>query len=88
MSLKVAVQMDHVATINPRGDSTFAMMLEAQARGHALLHYTPDTLALRGHTVSALAQPIEVFDKPKGEHFALGEARRVDLSTQDVIHMR
>jgi glutathione synthase len=88
MTLKVAVQMDHVATINPMGDSTFAMMLEAQARGHELLHYTPDTLALRGHTVSALAQPIEVFDKPKGEHFRLGEARRVDLSTQDVIHMR
>ena len=86
--LKVAIQMDHVATINPRGDSTFAMMLEAQARGHELIHYTPDTLALRGHVVSALAQPIEVFDKPKGEHFALGEASRVDLSTQDVIHMR
>ena len=86
--LKVAVQMDHVATINPRGDSTFAMMLEAQARGHQLLHYTPDTLALRGDVVSALAAPIEVFDKPRGEHFRLGEESRVDLSTQDVIHMR
>ena len=88
MKLKVAVQMDHVATINPLGDSTFAMMLEAQARGHALLHYTPDTLALRDNVVTALAAPIEVFDKPKGEHFKLGEASRVDLSTQDVIHMR
>lgn len=88
MTLKVAVQMDHVATINPLGDSTFAMMLEAQARGHELLHYTPDTLALRGHTVSALAQPITVADKPKGEHFTLGEARRVDLSTQEVVLMR
>ena len=86
--LKVAVQMDHVATINPLGDSTFALMLEAQARGHVVLHYTPDTLALSGNTVSALAAPIEVFDKPKGEHFRLGEAKRVDLSTQDVIHMR
>ncbi|WEK04146.1 MAG: glutathione synthase [Candidatus Devosia phytovorans] len=88
MKLKVAVQMDHVATINPLGDSTFAMMLEAQARGHELLHYTPDTLALRGQTVSALAQPITVADKPRGEHFILGEARRVDLSTQDVVLMR
>ena len=52
--LKVAVQMDHVATINPLGDSTFALMLEAQARGHELLHYTPDTLALSGDVVSAL----------------------------------
>jgi glutathione synthase len=88
MSLKVAVQMDHVATINPAGDSTFALMLEAQARGHELIHYTPDTLALRGDVVSALAAPIEVFDKPRGEHFVLGAERRVDLSTQDVIHMR
>jgi glutathione synthase len=86
--LKVAVQMDHVATINPRGDSTFAMMLEAQARGHQLLHYTPDTLALLGDTVSALAAPITVTDAPKGEHFTLGEARRVDLSSQDVVLMR
>jgi glutathione synthase/RimK-type ligase-like ATP-grasp enzyme len=58
MSLTVAVQMDHVSTINPRGDSTFALMLEAQARGHHVLHYTPDTLALRGKTLSALCQPI------------------------------
>ena len=88
MSLKVAVQMDHIATINPRGDSTFAMMLEAQARGHQLLHYTPDSLALRDNVVSALVEPVTVFDKPKGEHFTLGEARRVDLSTQDVVLMR
>ena len=47
MPLKVAVQMDPIASINPRGDSTFAMMLEAQARGHKLDYYTPDTLALR-----------------------------------------
>ncbi|HTM79321.1 MAG TPA: glutathione synthase, partial [Devosia sp.] len=86
--LKVAVQMDHVATINPRADSTFAMMLEAQARGHQLLHYTPDTLALRGDVVSAMAAPITVMDKPKGEHFTLGEASRVDLSSQDVVLMR
>ena len=86
--LKVAVQMDHVSTINPRGDSTFAMMLEAQARGHQLLHYTADTLALRGNTVTALAQAITVTDAEKGQHFALGEAARVDLSTQDVILMR
>jgi glutathione synthase len=88
MSLKVAVQMDHVATINPAGDSTFAMMLEAQARGHALLHYTPDTLSLRDNVVSALAQPITVTDAEKGHHFELGAAERVDLSTQHVVLMR
>jgi glutathione synthase len=88
MSLKVAVQMDHVATINPRGDSTFAMMLEAQDRGHALFHYTPDTLSMRDNRVSALVQPITVTDAEKGQHFTLGEPSRIDLSTQDVVLMR
>jgi glutathione synthase len=89
MSLTVAVQMDHVSTITPRGDSTFALMLEAQARGHTLLHYTPDTLALKGKTLSALCQPVRVFDEvPKGEHFTLGDAARVDLAEADVVLMR
>jgi len=88
MSLKVAVQMDHVETINPLGDSTFALMLEAQARGHALLHYTPDTLALEDNRVTALAQPITVTDAERGRHYTLGEAARVDLGSQDVVLMR
>ena len=41
MALKIAVQMDPIASINPAADSTFALMLEAQARGHALDYYTP-----------------------------------------------
>ena len=89
MSLTVAVQMDHVSTINPIGDSTFALMLEAQVRGHSLLHYTPDTLALRGRTLSALCQPVRVFDEaPKGEHFELGAEKRIDLAEADVVLMR
>ena len=88
MSLKVAVQMDPIASINPLGDSTFAMMLEAQARGHRLAYYTADTLGLRDNVLTASVQPIEVFDKPKGEHFALSEATRADLSTYDVVLMR
>ena len=48
MPLKVAVQMDPIERINIRGDSTFALLLEAQRRGHALAYYTPDRLALTG----------------------------------------
>ncbi len=88
MTLKIAVQMDPVASINPMGDSTFAMMLEAQARGHELGYYTVGSLALRDNVVSAEVAPIEVFDKPKGEHFALGVSARQDLSTYDVVLMR
>ena len=48
MKLNVAVQMDPIARINIRGDSTFALLLEAQKRGHGLSYYTPDKLSLRG----------------------------------------
>jgi glutathione synthase len=88
MSLKIAVQMDPIASINPAGDSTFAMMLEAQARGHKIDYYVPQTLGLRDNVVSAEVAPITVFDKPKGEHFALGAFGRADLSTYDVVLMR
>jgi glutathione synthase len=88
MALRVAVQMDPIASINPLGDSTFAMMLEAQARGHELAYYTPDTLALRDNVLTASVAAVKVFDKPKGEHFSLGEFSRVDLSGFDVVLMR
>ena len=54
MSLNVAVQMDPIERINIRGDSTFALLLEAQQRGHAVAYYTPDKLALREGRVFAL----------------------------------
>jgi len=88
MTLKVAVQMDPIASINPLGDSTFALMLEAQARGHELVYYTPDSLGLRDNQVSANVAPVEVFDKPRGEHFALGAFARRDLADYDVVLMR
>lgn len=87
MSLNVAVQMDPIEKINIAGDSTFALMLEAQARGHKLFYYTPDKLSLMDGRVIAQAAPIEVRDIV-GDHFALGEAKRVDLAALDVILLR
>ena len=86
--LNVAVQMDPIAGINPEGDSTFAMMLEAQLRGHALAYYTVPTLGLADNRLTALVQPVEVFDRPKGEHYRLGEPARRALSGFDVVLMR
>ena len=83
----VAVQMDHVSTISIAGDSTFAMSLEAQTRGYSLFHYTPDRLSLRDGTVYATVEPMELRDV-KGDHYTLGEAERVDLSTMDVVLLR
>src|ERR1700722_282125 len=87
MSLNVAVQMDPIERINIRGDSTFALLLEAQRRGYALSYYTPDRLALADTKVSAAVRPLTVRDTP-GDHFTLGEPRVTDLSTFDVVLLR
>ena len=87
MPLNVAVQMDPIERINVRGDSTFALLLEAQQRGHKLSYYTPDRLALRDGKVSAAVRPVEVRDRV-GDHFTLGEPRHIDLSSLDVVLLR
>ena len=86
-ALQVAVQMDPIQSINIDGDSTFVLMLEAQARGHDLWHYHVKDLTLHSGTVRARVQPVEVR-REKGNHFTLGEAREIDLSTMDVVLMR
>lgn len=87
MKLKVAVQMDPIARINIRGDSTFALLLEAQKRGHVLSYYTPDKLSRCGNDVVAPVQALNVRDEV-GNHFTLGEAKREDLSSFDVVLLR
>lgn len=87
MSLRVAVQMDPIQSINIKGDSSFAMMLEAQARGHELFVYSPPSMALLGGTVTAMVEPVRVRDV-EGDHATIGAAQRVDLSTFDVILLR
>jgi glutathione synthase len=87
MTLKVAVQMDPIERINIRGDSTFALLLEAQQRGHAIAYYTPDRLALRGANVMAAVRPLKVRDR-QGDHFTLGEPRRTELTEFDVVLLR
>ncbi len=87
MTLSVAIQMDHIATINIAGDTTFALALEAQRRGHSLFYYTPDRLSLEGNQVFARVEPLTVRDQ-KGQHFTLGEPERADLSGMDVVLLR
>ena len=87
MPLTVAVQMDPIARIKIAGNSTFALLLEAQARGHRLLHYTPDRLRLQGGRIEAMAEPLAVQDVD-GDHARLGEPALVDLSSVDVVLLR
>jgi len=87
MNLKVAVQMDPIQRINIKGDSTFALLLEAQKRGHTLAYYTPDRLALRDGRLFATVESLTVRDRV-GDHAALDELRRVELAEFDVVLLR
>jgi len=93
MALRVAVQMDPLETINIAGDSSFALMLSAQARGHTLYHYDVRSLAYdtsegAGGRLTAWAAPVTVQRVP-GNHFERGEYRLIDLAADiDVVLMR
>ena len=88
MSLRVAVQMDPLETINIAGDSSFALMLAAQARGHSMYHYDVKSLAYDQGRLTAWAAPVKVQRDP-GNHFAADERRQIDLvSDVDVVLMR
>jgi len=87
MKLKVAIQMDHVSTIDIDGDSTFVMGLEAEKRGYEVWHYTPPELIFRDRKVMARAQPMKLR-REKGNHFTLGASEVVDLAAFDVVLLR
>jgi len=87
MPLNVAVQMDPIQRINVKGDSTFALLLEAQKRGHNLSYYTPDRLALLEGRVFATVETLSVRDVV-GDHFTLSAPRRTELTEFDVVLLR
>lgn len=87
MALKIGVQMDHISGIDIVGDTTFALCLEAQSRGHELFHWTPDRLQMRGSAVSAAIESLKV-DDVIGEHFILDKPVPTNLSTLDVVLLR
>jgi glutathione synthase len=87
MALKVAVQMDPIERISIAGDTTFALMLEAAARGHDLVYYRPEQLSLRDGRVIAHVAPVTVRDIV-GDHFTLSDSRTIDLAEMDVVLLR
>ncbi|MBB4154651.1 glutathione synthase [Sphingomonas jinjuensis] len=88
MSLTVAVQMDPIETINIAGDSSFALMLSAQTRGHRLYHYGPEALNYAAGRVWAQAHPVTVR-REVGNHFTFGDPVDLDLGDDaDVVLMR
>ena len=87
MSLKVAIQMDPIESININADSTFALALEGQRRGHALWHYLPRRLSFKEGRVVTRARQLEVR-REVGNHFTLGAEEVLDLAGMDVVLMR
>ncbi len=88
MSLRVAVQMDPLETINITGDSSFALMEAAQARGHTVYYYDVKSLALDEGRLTAWAAPVKV-QRVAGNHFVREEYRKIDLVKDvDVVLMR
>jgi glutathione synthase len=87
MGLAIAIQMDPIDSINIDADSTFALALEAQVRGHALYHYLPQALTLRDGRLYARGRPLEVFRR-HGNHHQFGAFEELDLGGFDVVLMR
>ena len=96
-TLKVGVQMDPIESINIDGDSSFALMLEAQRRGHEMWHYEVRHMSLhegvqapdgaRAERLMAVARPVTV-QRRAGDHYAFGPAARIDLGSMDTVLMR
>ena len=88
--LRVAVQMDPMDGINIKGDSSFALMLAAQARGYDVWHYDVGTLTLdAGDRLTAWANPVHDLQRVEGAHYRFGEPKRIDLGSDiDVVLMR
>jgi glutathione synthase len=87
MSLQIAIQMDPMESVDIAGDSTFALALEGQARGHTLFHYLPSDISMQQGRIIARARLLNVRHEV-GNHFTLGDAELIDLSSMDVVLMR
>jgi len=87
MMLDMVVVMDPIGAINIAKDSTFAMLLEAQRRGHRLHYVVPGGLGMRDGAATALLAPLQVRDDPS-DWFALGPAARRGLGAGDVVLVR
>ena len=85
--MKIAVQMDNISNINVQGDTSFALMLEAQARGHEVFYYTPDKLSLFQNQVFAYMHKISLYDN-MSNYYKLEECKKISLNEFDVILLR
>ncbi len=84
--MKIAVQMDPIMDVDPKADSTYALMREATRRGHDLFHYQPTALSLRGTKLTAMGEEVEIL--AGNPHARLGPRQRINLAEMDVVLLR
>lgn len=85
--LDVVVVMDPIGSVKIAKDSTFAMLLEAQRRGHRLHYVRPGGLSVRGARAVATTASLQVRDVP-GDHFSLAGWTELTLGPGQVVLMR
>ncbi|MBU2943734.1 glutathione synthase [Shimia thalassica] len=85
--MKIAFQMDPIASVDINADSSFRIAEEAQARGHELFYYSPDQLAYEEGEITAVGQ-FMTLRREQGNHVDLGPVTRVNLKDFDVVWLR
>lgn len=89
MTYRVGIVMDPIEGIKPHKDSSFAMLLEAQHRGHELVYMQPEDLYLKNGQAYAISSLLKVWDRPKEEQFfGFGASSEIALNTLDIILIR
>jgi glutathione synthase len=87
--MKIVAQMDEISSINIKTDSTFAILLEAQNRGHEIFYYLPSELnfEVKSETLFALVKKIKLKNE-LGNHFEILDKKQENLVNFDVILVR
>jgi glutathione synthase len=86
--LKIAFLMDPLENLDLKGDTSFALALEAQKRNYEISHFTPSDLILKSNKVLANVCRIELYSSNDNESFKYNNRELISLSDYDVIMMR
>jgi len=87
--MRVGIVMDPIGDIKPHKDSSFAMLLEAQRRGHELCYMQPEDLYLQNGQARAVVSELKVWDRHiEDQFFGFGASHDIDLATLNIILIR
>lgn len=85
--MKLAMIMDPIESIKPHKDTSFRLLLEAQARNYEAYYLTLNDLSLIAGEPVGLARSVQVRDQAT-DFYTLGDVETMNLGQFDVILMR